>query len=587
MSALHAVVLGLRRALARWAHPVPAGTRRRGGRPHRPGLEVEPLEPRALPSLAIGMNIERVTDYSADWKFTDAFKESRPWVPQLYNTVTHAVTLDTGGLIPLSLDAQGWPTQLGQTTNAQGQVLQQVLATGMFFNVNGHYPAGTYTAQWDGTGTLRWGGDVTVAQTGLTPDGHHYALLTDTPGNRGIQLQLVADNPGDPVRNIHVWMPDYGGQSFVGQVWHPGANFSPFHPLFLQRLQPFSTLRFMQDSETITSQVRHWSDRRPWDYATQQSGMGFQNGLAPEYEIELGNELKENIWINIPHLADDAYIRNLATEVRDNLNPNLKVYLEWSNEVWNRAPGFLPYRWIVQQLQLPQYAGMSFEQFVAMEDRRTFDIWSQVFAGQTDRLVRVVAGFEQNPGYTARVLQNMGGDFDAVSCAAYFGPGPNVLATYSAGTTVDQVLSDTAASIPTALNFLAAHRRLADQYSAQLGRHIAFVAYEGGPALEGRWQPYQQVLNAASVDPRMYGIYSSFLRGANQVGLELLVNYEYNDRNINTPYGIYGALNYQDQPIAGAPKYHALLDAATGALFGGGVPLAAPMAPLWVPPAIP
>jgi hypothetical protein len=154
-----------------------------------------------------------------------------------------------------------------------------------------------------------------------------------------------------------------------------------------------------------------------------------------------------------------------------------------------------------------------------------------------------------------------------VSCAAYFGPSQSVLSTYSATTTVDQVLSDTAASIPQALSFLAAHRRLADQYSAAFGRHIAFVAYEGGPALEGHWQPYQPVLNAASVDPRMYEIYSQFLQGANQAGLELLVNFEYTDRNSNTPYGVYGALNYQDQPLADAPKYRALLDAATGVRY--------------------
>jgi hypothetical protein len=63
------------------------------------------------------------------------------------------------------------------------------------------------------------------------------------------------------------------------------------------------------------------------------------------------------------------------------------------------------------------------------------------------------------------------------------------------------------------------------------------------------------------------GTYSQFPEGANRVGLELLVNFEYTDRNINTPYGIYGALNYQDQPTADAPRYHALVDAASGVLY--------------------
>jgi hypothetical protein len=66
----------------------------------------------------------------------------------------------------------------------------------------------------------------------------------------------------------------------------------------------------------------------------------------------------------------------------------------------------------------------------------------------------------------------------------------------------------------------------------------------------------------------MYGIYRSFLQGANQVGLNLLMNFEYTDRYVsNSPWGIFGSLNYQDQPVADAPKYHALLDAALGTLF--------------------
>jgi hypothetical protein len=235
--------------------------------------------------------------------------------------------------------------------------------------------------------------------------------------------------------------------------------------------------------------------------------------------------------------------------------------VEWSNEVWNPAPGFRPYRWIVQQLQLPENAGVTFPQFVAGQDRRIFDIWSSVFSDQANSLIRVAAGFEENPAYTARVLQNLGGDFDAVSVAAYFGPDQGTLATYTPDTTVDQVLGDALASIPATARFLQSHRALADQYSASLGRHIGFVAYEGGPALEGRYQPYQRALNQASVDPRMYDIFRSFLDSINQIGLEMMVNYEYTDRDlIDSPYGIYGSLNYQDQPLADAPKYRALVD---------------------------
>jgi hypothetical protein len=510
------------------------------------------------------MNIERVTDYSAHWLFTDAFKASRPWLPSIYNSVTGTLTPDIGGLLPVTLDALGWPTQLSQTTNAQGELLQQILGTTLYDHVGGHYPAGIYTAQWDGTGTIWWGGDVQVTQTGLTPDGHHFALLNATPSDNGILMAIAAMRATDPIHDIHVWMPDYQGQSFVGQVWHPGADFSPFHPLFLERLKPFDTLRFMQDAEIITSEIQYWSDRRPWNYATQMTGTGFQNGIAAEYIIELANELHENVWINIPHMADDDYVANYAALVHATLQPGLQVYLEWSNEVWNGAPGFRPFRWILGQLQLPENAGVTFPQFVAAEDRRIFDIWSRVFSDRANPLVRVAAGFEQNPNYTAQILQNLGGDFDAVSVAAYFGPDQNTRASYTPDTTIDQIISDTLASIPATVQFLRNHRALADLYSAALARHIGFVAYEGGAALEGQYQPYQTVLNEASVDPRMYDVYRAFLDNVNQAGLELMVNYEYTDRDlVNSPFGIYGSLNYQDQPLADAPKYRALVDFIT------------------------
>jgi hypothetical protein len=37
----------------------------------------------------------------------------------------------------------------------------------------------------------------------------------------------------------------------------------------------------------------------------------------------------------MPHLADDDYHRQFASYVRDSLRPDVKVYVEWSNEVWH------------------------------------------------------------------------------------------------------------------------------------------------------------------------------------------------------------------------------------------------------------
>jgi hypothetical protein len=537
--------------------------------PRRSALAVERLETRELLSTAIGMNLENVRDYMSAWMFTDGFKESRPWMPLVYNATTHTLTQDPGHIIPLSLDARGWPTRLGQSINAQGQSLQQILQTVMFDGLSGHYPAGTYTAWWQGTGTLMWGGDAVVTRSGTMANGTHFSILNVTPGNQGIRMQMNADSPADPVHDIHVWLPDYNGQSFVGQVWHPGAAFSPFHPLFIERLQPFGTIRGMQTQETITSQIVHWSDRRSVDYATQATAAySFQNGIAPEYLIELANEVHADLWINVPHMADDDYISHLATLIRTTLGPRHRVYVEWSNEVWNRAPGFIPYQWITQQLALPQNAGVTFSQFVGRAMGHTFDLFTQTFAGQAGRLVRVATGFEGSPAYTASVLQNLHGHFDAVSVAAYFGPSGPQLAGYGASTTETQVMNDVIASIAPTLGLLQSAANLARQYTAALGRPIGFVAYEGGVSLIGRNQPYQNAFLAAGADPRMFDEMRQFLQGANALGMNLFADYVYTSNpRINAPYGDFAALQYQDQPIASAPKYRALLDAAHGLFY--------------------
>src|SRR5262249_24310087 len=151
--------------------------------------------------------------------------------------------------------------------------------------------------------------------------------------------------------------------------------------------------------------------------------------------------------------------------------------------------------------------------------------------------------------------------FDAWSVNAYFGPSPATVAGYTATTPVSQVLADLSASIPATISNLQANAALAARYSTLLGRHIHFVAYEGGPALmDTSTTAALPVVRPASVDPGVYSIFLNFLNQANLTGLELMNNYEFPARSLPNPLGIFGALNYMDEPVADAGKYHALLD---------------------------
>src|SRR5262245_43125906 len=119
MSLLSLVRSGWRRFLGKkGVRPAPI---RRPSAIRRVPLELEHLEGRTVPStMSIGMNLERIQDFSAAWMFTDVFKSSRLWMSGLYNTATRTMSQDTTGLLPVSVDALGWPTRLNQTINAQG-----------------------------------------------------------------------------------------------------------------------------------------------------------------------------------------------------------------------------------------------------------------------------------------------------------------------------------------------------------------------------------------------------------------------------------------------------------------------------------
>ena len=535
---------------------------------------VENLEAREVFSatpMAVGINLDNVNDYTPNWMFTDVFQSSRPWFSHSTNTVTGARDFNGGRFIPVQVDANGWPTQLATWTNAHGQLMRQRLGTVMFDGLNGSYPAGTYRAEWDGTGDVVFGNDATVTSRGVTADGHNFALLNVTPRNGGIYLGIDSINPADPIRDIHVWMPDYNGQSFAGQRWQPGANFSPFHPLYKERLDDFGIIRFMVAQETNTSDIRTWADRRDANDARQSSTSGsggqFANGISVEHMVQLANETGADPWFNMPHMADDDFVRNFATYVRDNLNPELTAYVEWSNEIWNSVPGFEAYFWIADQIRQPENSGLTHWQFAGREAARDMNIWSDVFAGQTDRIVRTIGGQASTPWTTERIIENMGGSFDAISIAPYFGPSLAQRATFSATTTVDEVLNTVRGNIAFSAQMTLNHQRLADDFATRLGRDIQLLAYEGGPHLNGNGDPYQNALFRATKDPRMAEITRDYLRMQNAAGLDSYVHYKLTDRDLESQYGLFGVLLRQDQPLSEAHMYRALLDADSGTLF--------------------
>lgn len=550
----------------------------------RTAVQCEPLEARQLLSagntncpstMRIGTNPEAVYDWSPAWFLTDVFNHSRDWIPHELNTTTGEFVWE--GNSTVHIDEHGWPTELEQWTNADNENIQQILGTLMYRDTRGNYPAGVYRAEWDGVGSIASGAvsfdwDAVVIAHGTTPTGRNFADLQVTPTNDGIYMSInaIADS-NQPVQNINVWMPDYQGQSFVGQTnWTPDAAFSPFHPLFVEQLQDFDTLRFMGMSAVLETDVTDWEDRRLLTDARQIVTDRVADGVAPEYTIALANETGTNAWINVPHTADEVYIENLAIMVRDTFRDDRTVYVEWSNEAWN--PDYAVYDWVTDRID----ADNDRWDVMAAQIRRNFDIWSEVFQAPEDqgRLVRVVGAFNHTPQVAQELLQRMGGQFDAVASATYVSPDTEERALMVPGvTTPAEILQSTLESAATTLGFLNEHRLLLESYEQSLGRDLEFVLYESGPHLDVDDTPAPEEFAQAFLDPEIYDIEALLLNGTFDLGVDLHMDFQFTERwtsgvGIEATYGgNFGSLQAQDQPLAEAHKYRALLEALDGSLI--------------------
>lgn len=108
---------------------------------------------------------------------------------------------------------------------------------------------------------------------------------------------------------------------------------------YMNALAPFKIIRTMDFMNTNGSNPYYgdadntvdWNERvKPEDVVQRQ-----KQGGAWEYYIATCNLVKKDIWINVPVHATDAYISELAKLLKNTLSPDLNIYVEHSNEVWN------------------------------------------------------------------------------------------------------------------------------------------------------------------------------------------------------------------------------------------------------------
>jgi hypothetical protein len=253
------------------------------------------------------------------------------------------------------LDAQGWPASDAWTVIFDYRPTNAWNFPAQFIDDPERYQVdvfGTYLVSFNGSADLTAGGLAEVGNIVYDP-----ASNTTTAEVNVIRSEITAANneSGLLILNFRNTLRTPNSALNTGitnlRVLRPGSSRESPQILtspILPALRPFSVVRYMDFLETNhnifygTGDWIEWNDRREVTDATQEaSGQTF--GYAWEYVALIGNLSNRDLWINIPAEASDEYIAELARLLRDRINPDLNLYLEYSNEVWNF--GFGQYVW--------------------------------------------------------------------------------------------------------------------------------------------------------------------------------------------------------------------------------------------------
>ena len=293
------------------------------------------------------------------------------------------------------------------------------------------------------------------------------------------------------------------------------AEENPWNPVFLREIEIYTCFRFMDWAKT-NSPERSWEKgknwHKSWETRTQQND-SVQNPVAYEWMIDLCNRTGKDMWVTVPHVADDGYVTNLAKLIHNTLDPKLKCWVEWSNETWNGS--FTQSRYVNEKArELPEsilsrykwrdntwYAGQLYH---GIRTLRIHKLFLDAFEGKRARLVFVMGGSMGHAFYrdshcwavNDKECNPHGIMPDAYALAPYIGhhltPGsPDLFDRF-----IDEVIPEKTERI----------KRIAEEVT-NLTR-MKMVTYEGG-------QHLKHTIPQAKIDqhnPRMYDVYRAMLK---------------------------------------------------------------------------
>ena len=352
----------------------------------------------------IGTNLAGISDWSQEITFVDLMKSSRDWI----NHEGSGSPWSSGVNIPL--DSNGYPLEIPYNNGINPP---QYTRTVLLIGLQNLYPSGNYRLIVNGTGKIRFWGVVNLTISCPIDT----FIYIDNSTTNDLFLEIEESNVNNHINEINLIMPSHAN-TYLSQ---------PFHPDLIEFTNNFQTVRFMDKMRTNETDIINWNDRSTNTDFTQ----ALNKGIAYEYIIEYCNANEVNPWICIPHQATDQFIINFAQLFRDNLDPNLKVYVEYSNEVWN---SIFPANAYVNNMGANLgYSGNPWEQGWKYYAKRCADIFS-IFENQyanNNRFIKVISSQAANDWLSNQILSHFNDPIynpnqitaDALAIAPYFGGG--------------------------------------------------------------------------------------------------------------------------------------------------------------------
>ncbi|WP_420569056.1 calcium-binding protein [Thalassovita sp.] len=461
-----------------------------------------------VPNPSLAMGLSGVHDWGTQYPFLDVMKTARPWlghVPGQWGGF-EAERLEQ----ELYLDENGWPMEIPEGVEKLESYLLTDLPT------DAQYFTGRYRLTYDGQGTLRVGGRARNLR--YRPGEIEFSF---EPGEGPVVISLLKTNPNDHIRNISVVHQDHVALHDMGVV---------FNPLWTEQIRDLRVLRFMDWGRINGSPQVAWQDRPQLDDYTY-----VRRGVPVELMVKLSNQLAIDPWFNVPHMADDSYVEAFATLVRDQLDPRRRVYVEYSNEVWNFL--FPQAKYAAEQASAAWATeeNGAWMQWAGMRAAQVMGIWSDVFDDPA-RLTRVMGVHTAWPGLEEAFMQaplavadghrSPVDSFDAYAVAGYFGleagmedMPERILRWHGQGIATSKLTqflrNGPLKKLTTEL--LPYHAKIARQHGLQL------VMYEGGTHVVARddWvndEALTRIFTAYNYSPQIGTLYQELLAAWEDVG---------------------------------------------------------------------